>query len=51
MEWAWDYFGGARGDAVLDRKEESEINWNDDGESRSPEPRPQTAEPVEAKQS
>jgi NADH:ubiquinone reductase (H+-translocating) len=51
MEWAWDYFGGDRGDAVLDRKEELEINWNDDGESRSPEPRPQTAEPVEAKHS
>jgi NADH dehydrogenase len=32
MEWAWDYFGGARGDAVLDRTEELQIDWNDDGE-------------------
>jgi NADH dehydrogenase len=32
VEWAWDYFGGARGDAVLDRSEELRINWNDDGE-------------------
>jgi NADH:ubiquinone reductase (H+-translocating) len=32
MEWAWDYFGGARGDAVLDRSEELQIDWNDDEE-------------------
>jgi NADH:quinone reductase (non-electrogenic) len=32
VEWAWDYFGGSRGDAVLDRTEELQINWNDDGE-------------------
>lgn len=32
MEWAWDYFGAARGDAVLDRPEEMEINWNDDAD-------------------
>ena len=32
MEWAWDYFGGSRGDAVLDRPEELQINWNEDGE-------------------
>jgi NADH dehydrogenase len=29
MEWAWDYFGEARGDAVLDRREELQIDWND----------------------
>ncbi len=34
LEWAWDYFGGAHGDAVLDRAEELQINWNDDGEER-----------------
>jgi NADH dehydrogenase len=34
LEWAWDYFGGARGDVVLDRAEELQINWNDDGEER-----------------
>ncbi len=32
VEWAWDYFGGSRGDAVLDRSEELQINWNDDEE-------------------
>jgi NADH dehydrogenase len=32
VEWAWDYFGGGRGDAVLDRSEELETNWNDDSE-------------------
>ena len=32
IEWAWDYFGGSRGDAVLDRSEELQINWNDDEE-------------------
>jgi NADH:ubiquinone reductase (H+-translocating) len=51
MEWAWDYFGGARGDAVLDRREELQINWNDDGESRPAEPRLQTAEQIEVKHS
>ena len=30
VEWAWDYFGRARGDAVLDRTEQVDINWNDD---------------------
>jgi NADH:ubiquinone reductase (H+-translocating) len=37
MEWAWDYFGGSRGDAVLDRTEELQIDWNDDGEEPAPE--------------
>jgi len=30
VDWAWDYFGGSRGDAVLDRSEELPIDWNDD---------------------
>jgi NADH dehydrogenase len=30
VEWAWDYFGAARGDAVLDHTEELQINWNED---------------------
>jgi NADH dehydrogenase len=34
LEWAWEYFGGGHGDAVLDRAEELQINWNDDGEER-----------------
>jgi NADH:ubiquinone reductase (H+-translocating) len=33
LEWAWDYFGAARGDAILDRVTELQINWNDDEES------------------
>src|SRR5271154_505619 len=32
VEWAWEYFGGSRGDAVLDRSEELQIDWNGDGE-------------------
>jgi NADH:ubiquinone reductase (H+-translocating) len=32
VEWAWDYFGAAHGDAILDRVEEDQINWNDDAE-------------------
>jgi NADH dehydrogenase len=32
VEWAWDYFGAARGDAVLDRTEELRISWGDDEE-------------------
>jgi NADH dehydrogenase len=32
VEWAWEYFGGSRGDAILDRSEELQIDWNDDGE-------------------
>jgi NADH dehydrogenase len=34
LEWAWEYFGGGHGDAVLDRAEELQINWNDDREER-----------------
>ena len=32
VEWAWDYFGGSRGSAILDRAEEFQIDWNDDSE-------------------
>jgi NADH dehydrogenase len=32
VEWAWDYFGEAHGDAILDRVDEDRINWNDDSE-------------------
>ena len=35
MEWAWDYFGMARGNAILDHREELQINWNDDREDRA----------------
>ncbi len=37
MEWAWEYFGGSRGDAVLDRREELRIDWNDDEKSHPEE--------------
>jgi NADH dehydrogenase len=43
MEWAWEYFGGSRGDAVLDRREELQIDWNDDEKSCPEEPQPQAA--------
>jgi NADH:ubiquinone reductase (H+-translocating) len=33
VEWAWGYFGAARVEAILDRADEGEINWNDDEES------------------
>lgn len=36
VEWAWDYFGRAHGDAILDRVDESQVNWNDDEESSTP---------------
>ena len=32
MVWAWDYFGGSRGDAILDRPEELRVNWSDNPE-------------------
>lgn len=32
VEWAWDYFGRARSDAILDRPIQADINWNDDEE-------------------
>jgi NADH dehydrogenase len=35
LEWAWDYFGGAPDNAILDRSQELQINWNDDGEERA----------------
>jgi NADH dehydrogenase len=34
MDWAWAYFGGALEDVVLDRPEELQINWNDEGEKK-----------------
>jgi NADH dehydrogenase len=30
VEWTWDYFGGAGGDAILDEAEQTRINWSDD---------------------
>jgi NADH:ubiquinone reductase (H+-translocating) len=30
VEWAWDYFGKIKGDQVLDRFSQQNINWNDD---------------------
>ncbi len=31
VEWAWDYFGEVKGDQVLDRFSEADIDWNDEG--------------------
>jgi NADH dehydrogenase len=36
VEWAWDYFGGSRGDAILDRTDQAQINWNEDEEPTHP---------------
>jgi NADH dehydrogenase len=41
MEWAWDYFGGAVGDAVLDHRNQLQIDWNDDEKNHPAELRPQ----------
>ena len=30
VEWAWHYFGGTGTDPILDRSEQTHINWNDD---------------------
>jgi NADH:ubiquinone reductase (H+-translocating) len=43
VEWAWDYFGKARGDAVLDRTKELKINWDDDEEESASTASSQTA--------
>ncbi len=32
IEWAWDYFGGAQVDQILDRTEQANINWKNDDE-------------------
>jgi NADH dehydrogenase len=31
IEWAWDYFARVRSNPILDRIEQAEIDWNDDG--------------------
>ena len=35
MEWAWAYFGGPFDDVILDRPEELQINWTDEGDENS----------------
>jgi NADH dehydrogenase len=39
IEWAWDYFGGAHGDPVLDRPDQLNINWSDDEGDEPPRER------------
>jgi len=34
IEWAWDYYGGARADQILDRTKQENINWNDDDDEK-----------------
>ncbi|MGA2369581.1 MAG: NAD(P)/FAD-dependent oxidoreductase [Candidatus Korobacteraceae bacterium] len=36
VEWAWDYFGKSRGDAILDQPQEMQIDWNDDSDPAPP---------------
>lgn len=35
VEWAWDYFGKVKGDQVLDRFSQEDIDWNADSEDAS----------------
>jgi NADH dehydrogenase len=42
VEWAWDYFGRAHGDAILDRVDEGQINCNDNEESATSTSAPPT---------
>jgi NADH dehydrogenase len=43
MEWAWDYFGGTVDDAVLDRRDQLHIDWNDDEKNQPSELQAQEA--------
>ena len=43
VEWAWDYFSEVKGDQVLDRFSQEDINWNEDSEA------PPTAAQAQAK--
>ncbi len=36
MEWAWDYFGNARGVQICDRSNEAPIIWNDNPKPLTP---------------
>ena len=36
MEWAWDYFSEVKGDQVLDRFSQEEIDWSDDSDVTPP---------------
>ena len=31
IEWAWDYFSDVKGDQVLDRFSQEDIDWDSDG--------------------
>jgi NADH:ubiquinone reductase (H+-translocating) len=37
IEWAWDYFARVRSNPILDRIEQTEINWNDDENPPGPQ--------------
>jgi len=36
VEWAWDYFSDVKGDQVLDRFSQEDIDWNDDSDVTPP---------------
>ena len=42
VEWAWDYFGKVKGDQVLDRFSQADIDWNDDSGEDASGPSAQT---------
>jgi NADH dehydrogenase len=46
VEWAWDYFSEVKGDQVLDRFSQADIDWNDDSEAGAGGP---SAKPASAK--
>ena len=36
VEWGWDYFSDVRGDQVLDRFSQEDIDWNADADEPPP---------------
>jgi len=38
VDWAWDYFSEVKGDQVLDRFSQEDINWTDDAPATTPAP-------------
>ncbi len=40
VEWAWDYFSEVKGDQVLDRFSQEDIDWNDDSDAPTVTSRP-----------
>jgi NADH dehydrogenase len=41
ISWAWDYFGRVRSNPILDRIEQTQINWNDDEDASTTQINPE----------